>query len=397
MIKNFGVLYVGNVIDGDDIGFDGPMPFERRYPSERLTSAFDEALTLAQLSERLGFSTFWMAEHHYQHEGFECIPNIPLLSLWLAQHTTEIKFGCGFNVLPTWHPIRLAEDYAVVDKLTNGRLIFGVGRGYHERELVGMNAQTVGLADDDRRALFEEQVEILVKAFAEESWSHHGRFYDLPPAGATHRFRPVDELTLVPRPNHPVDIWQPTTSGNPRGVEFMARNGINGMIAGMPTPFAGKFAALYQEANRKFGRDLELGENLAVGFRCYLADTEKQAREALRPIYDEYSKFGAPLGVNPFSKELIALHESNGDAVPSDARIMSFDEVLESGAWFAGTAEQFIDRVGALQDELPGLEHVLINLHIPASHRENREQVERIGRDVLPHFTSVPAAVGVGA
>ncbi|ALE84068.1 LLM class flavin-dependent oxidoreductase [Pseudonocardia sp. HH130629-09] len=388
MIDDFGLLYVGNVIDGDDIGFDGPLPSERRYDSARMFSAFDEARTLARLGEAQGFTTFWMAEHHYQHEGFEVIPNIPLLSLWLAQHTERIRFGCGFNILPTWNPIRLAEDFAVVDHLTGGRLRFGVGRGYHERELVGMNPMTAGLDDDDRRALFQEQVELLITAFGEERWNHKGRFYELPPAGAVHRGLPVTDLTLVPRPDHPVEIWQPTTSGNPQGVEFMARHGIKGMIAGMPSSFTGKFATIYQQANAAAGRELELGENLAVGFRAYLADSEDQARRELRPIYDEYSKFGAPLGVNPFNDELVALHRARGLPVPDGARHMSFEQVLDSGAWFAGTAEQFLERLDGLQRELPGLRHLLVNLHIPASHAQNREQVERLGRDVLPHVLS---------
>ena len=65
-----------------------------------------------------------MAEHHFQREGYECIPNLLIMSQYLAQHTKRIKFGCGFNILPMWHPIRLAEDFAMVDILTEGRVVF---------------------------------------------------------------------------------------------------------------------------------------------------------------------------------------------------------------------------------------------------------------------------------
>ncbi len=69
-----------------------------------------------------GYDTFWMAEHHFQPEGTELIPNV----LMMAMH---LRIGCGFNIVPVWHPLRLAEDYAMADILTGGRIIFGVGRG----------------------------------------------------------------------------------------------------------------------------------------------------------------------------------------------------------------------------------------------------------------------------
>ena len=102
------------------------------------------------------------------------------LGLWLAQYTTKLKFGCGFNVLPRWHPLRLAEDFAMADILTGGRVIFGIGRGYHTREV-----ETFGAPMEDadaNRELFEEQFEIIMKAFHEASFSHQGKHYTLPPA-----------------------------------------------------------------------------------------------------------------------------------------------------------------------------------------------------------------------
>ena len=77
-----------------------------------------------------------------------------------------------------WHPLRLAEDYAQADLMTRGRTIFGVGRGYHSREV-----ETFGmpmLDQDANRELFEEQVEVLFKTFHEESFSHKSKYYKLP-------------------------------------------------------------------------------------------------------------------------------------------------------------------------------------------------------------------------
>ena len=92
-------------------------------------------MDIAQHLERLGYNEFWMAEHHFQPEGYEGIPNLLMLSLYLATQTERLRFGCGFNITPMWHPLRLAEDFAMADILTKGRVIFGVGRGYHTREV----------------------------------------------------------------------------------------------------------------------------------------------------------------------------------------------------------------------------------------------------------------------
>ena len=228
MITRFSTLYVGH-IELERCGLDGTPADERRYPNQRLAEAFDTAAALAQTADTLGYETLWLAEHHFQHEGFECIPSIPMLAVDLAHRTRRVKIGCAFNVVPTWHPLRLAEDYAVADILTNGRVVFGVGRGYHSREV-----ETFGnpmLDAEANRELFEEQVEVILKAFREESFSHRGKRYTIPP-DVPYRGYALKEITLVPRPlRRPVEVWQPIVSGGARGLEFMARHGIKGIIS----------------------------------------------------------------------------------------------------------------------------------------------------------------------
>ena len=163
MIKEFSVLYTGHVLEGDGIGFGGTPANDRSYPNERLSEAFPIALKMAKALEALDYDIFWMAEHHFQREGYECIPNLLMLSVWLAQQTQKIKLGSAFNILPMWHPIRLAEDFAMADILTRGRVRFGVGRGYHTREVEAVGAPL--LDRDANRDLFEEQVEIILKSW----------------------------------------------------------------------------------------------------------------------------------------------------------------------------------------------------------------------------------------
>src|SRR5262245_48744046 len=126
MITTFDSSYAGH-IDMENVGYGGTAVNDRSYPDEQLATAMDKAIAIAQCLDREGYDTFWMAEHHFQPEGYECLPNIVLLALHLAHVTSRVRFGCGFNITPMWHPLRLAEDYATVDYLTGGRLIFGVG------------------------------------------------------------------------------------------------------------------------------------------------------------------------------------------------------------------------------------------------------------------------------
>ena len=221
MIDKFGSLYAGHV-DLKNIGFEGTPVDERWLSDEHLATVFHKAAAIAQVMDRAGFDIIWLAEHHFQREGYECIPNILMLALHLAHLTGNVRIGCAFNITPMWHPLRLAEDYATADILTKGRVIFGIGRGYHTREVETFGAPM--LDGEANRDLFEEQVEIILKAFNEPSFSHHGRHYDIPPS-VPYRGYDLKEITLVPRPiTRPVECWQPIVSASRRGLDFMARH-----------------------------------------------------------------------------------------------------------------------------------------------------------------------------
>src|ERR1700741_1733827 len=270
MITKFDSLYAGHA-DLDNVGYGGTPINERRYSNAHLATALSKAEAMAVLMDRLGYNCFWMAEHHFQREGTEGIPNNILMGVHLAHRTKNIKIGCGFNITPMWHPLRMAEDYAVADILTGGRIVFGVGRGYHTPEV-----ETFGspLMDQEaNRELFEEQVDIIFKAFNEESFSHKGKHYTLPPE-VPYRGYQLKELTLVPRPvNMPVECWQPIVSANPRGMDFMIKHGIKGAVGGgAATMQAGPIQG-YQQAAERAGKHLKLGEDLMLGVHGIVAKT----------------------------------------------------------------------------------------------------------------------------
>ena len=281
MIKRFSTLFAGHV-DLGDMGQDATPVNERRYSNEHLASVFEKTEALARVMDDLGYDALWFAEHHFQHEGYECIPNLLMFSVHLAHITRNLRFGCGFNITPMWHPLRLAEDFAMADILTNGRVIFGVGRGYHTREVESLGGPMVDM--EANREIFEEQVEILFKAFNEESFSHQGKYYTLPP-NVPYRGYELKELTLVPRPVHrPVECWQPIVSATQRGLDFMIKHRIKGIVGGGSATMAASPIVAYRDAAQRAGLDWQLGENLAIGITFYLAETREKAIRSFAPL-----------------------------------------------------------------------------------------------------------------
>ena len=177
---------------------------------------------------------------------------------------------------------------------------------------------------DANRELFEEQFEIIMKAFNQDSFSHHGKHYTLPP-DTPYRGYQLKDLTLVPRPvNLPVETWQPIVSGNPRGLDFMAKHGIKGMMLGTSAEYIGQWVPAFQQANARHGRHLELGENLAMGLWAYIDDSREKAEKALAPLFEEHVKFAAPLGMLRYNENQmkatgpagVATHIAAGSRLP---------------------------------------------------------------------------------
>ena len=381
MIKRFGSLFAGH-IDLDDMGQDATPANERRYDNQRLVSVFDKAEVLAVAMDELGYDVFWMAEHHFQHEGYECIPNLPLFFVHLAHVTKRLRFGCGFNVTPMWHPLRLAEDFATADILTKGRCIFGVGRGYHTREVEALGG--VLMDQEGNRELFEEQVEIVLKSFREESFSHQGNNYTLPPK-VPYRGYELDSLTLVPRPvNQPVECWQPIVSASPRGLDFMAKHGIKGIVGGGSALLAEGPVVAYKEAWERNGHDLLLGENLCIGLNFHIAETQEKAIKEAAPFFEEHLKMFAPLGMVPMKPHQLDALRRRGNWQASN--IPTLERAVETGSWYCGPPEGFVDYLEVLQEKYPGLEDVNVQSSMGTPQQIMLEQLALFAKEVKPAF-----------
>ena len=392
MITKFDSLYAGHV-DMDNVGYAGTAVNDRSFSDEHLATAFDKGIAIAQLLDQLGYDTFWMAEHHFQPEGYECLPNLLLFQVHLAHLTKRIKLGCAFNIAPMWHPLRLAEDFATADILTGGRVVFGVGRGYHTREV-----ETFGnplLDQPANRELFEEQVDIIMKAFNQRSFAHHGAFYDIPPK-VPYRGYDLEEITLVPRPKHlPVECWQPIQGGTQRALDFMAKHGIKGIIGGgvaeggvMDSVMEG-----YRDALVRTGRDSEIGEDLSVGFQFYLADTEEEAMKAAGKYYEENLKMFGPLRLHRGLSEQQILDISDPKKAPS-AGLPTIEDAVKSGAFLCGPPERVIEQLKQVEERYPALERIGVSHPVGTHQAVILEQMEWFAKEVMPAFAGrVEAAV----
>ena len=398
MITKFGSLFAGHV-DFEEIGFDAPPVNERRLSDERLAGVFDKTEAIVLKMEELGYDTFWSAEHHFQPEGYECIPNLLLLYVHLAHLTKNLKFGCGFNINPMWHPLRLAEDYATVDILTGGRVIFGVGRGYHSREVDTFGVPSTATDNDANREMFEEQVEIIMKAFNEESFSYQGKHYTIPPE-VPYRGYTLKDITLVPRPRTlPVETWQPVVSASQRAMDFMAKHGIKGIIGGGAAAGGAQDQVINQwrDTLARHGRETELGTDLCIGYTIQIADTEEKAINEARSFFEENMKMFAPLGfVRGLSEEQIAA-VARGSSTARSAGLPTLEDGVKAGSWLCGPPEMVAQKIHDLQDRYPGLEQVNVGSVIGTPQRVILEQLERFGEEVMPQFKNqAKAAAGSG-
>ena len=384
MIKRFGSLYAGHVEFADgNCGFDTAAVNGRFLSDEELAAPLTTSIELAHSLEDLGFDTIWLAEHHFQREGYECLSNLLMLGVHIAQETKQIRVGCAFNVPPMWHPLRLAEDYAMADHLTDGRIRFGVGRGYHSREVEVFGAPILDQAAN--RDLFEEQLEIIFKAFNNRSFSHHGKHYDVPPK-VPYRGYELEEITLVPRPKHlPVECFQPIVSANPRGLDFMAKHGIKGIMGGGAGPGGAnpEVVKAFQEAQARAGNETELGENLIVGLDIHIGKTREEAIAQVRPYFEENAKMFAPLGFVPgLTGEQIVGFEN-----PTEALFQEFpaiEDLVDEGFYQFGSPQELIDELCALQETYPGLEEVNVQSLVSAPIAMMLEQFQWFAEEVIP-------------
>ncbi|MEC8856076.1 MAG: LLM class flavin-dependent oxidoreductase, partial [Chloroflexota bacterium] len=235
---------------------------------------------------------------------------------------------------------------------------------------------------------FEEQVEIIRKAFNKESFSHHGKYYTIPPE-VPYRGYTLKEITLVPRPRTlPVETWQPIVSASQKAMDFMAKHGIKGIIGGGAAAGGAQDKVIQQwrDTLAKHGRETELGTDLVIGYTISIGDTQEKAINQARRFFEENMKMFAPLGfVRGLSDKQIA-DLAKGSASARGAGLPTLEEGVKAGSWLCGPPDQIKEAISDLQNRYPGLEQINVGSVIGTPQSVILEQLERFGKEVMPEF-----------
>jgi alkanesulfonate monooxygenase SsuD/methylene tetrahydromethanopterin reductase-like flavin-dependent oxidoreductase (luciferase family) len=185
--------------------------FIQNLNDEKDVDVFIREASIAELAEPLGFDSIWAPEHHFT--DYHLCPNVIQLLTWLAGKTTRVKLGSMVVILP-WHdPMRVAEELAVLDHLSGGRLVFGIGRGLGQVEFTGFR-----LDMEESRTQFLEYADAIVNAFATGSMEYDGKLYKQP------------KMALRPEPLAPLTGRMYASSGSPESMEIMGRLGLGIMV-----------------------------------------------------------------------------------------------------------------------------------------------------------------------
>src|SRR6267378_4956007 len=218
----------------------GTFYFFQAAPGQRHQDIIRGELDQIVWSEELGFDEVWLTEHHFIDYGLAVDP--ATLAAAAASRTQRIRIGLAAAILPFHHPVRLAEQLALIDIISNGRLDVGLGRGNRPAEFRGYNVPV-----EESRERFDETVEVMLRAWTEDRFSHRGRFYTVP------------EARVIPKPlqrPHP-PLYQVCVSRD--GIENTALRGwpmLNSVLFGP----VGQLVAnrdIYVDTLKKSGRTPE--------------------------------------------------------------------------------------------------------------------------------------------
>lgn len=349
----------------------------------------NETREFARYADQAGFWSIWYTEHHFGHEGYELIANPVLMGADIAARTENIRIGQAANIATFWHPLRLAEDIAQLDQLSGGRVEVGLGRGLYGREALNLNTLADPRDQEQNRALFDETVEILKKAWSNDFFSHDGRFYTFPAPGvrwehplspATSEFTEdgvITKLAVTPPPHqrpHP-PLWQVIDS--PRSIQTAAEQGVQGLFWLPPISALKERFQLYKDSARAAGRSLALGEGIGLVRDVFVADTMEQAREqfeeALLTSYRWITHWRGLGNLMEADEELSAAHE------------LSY-EFLDQRNLLVGTPEHVAGKIEELREEL-NLEHLLLwTTHPGLRHEHAMRSLELFTEKVMPRF-----------
>jgi alkanesulfonate monooxygenase SsuD/methylene tetrahydromethanopterin reductase-like flavin-dependent oxidoreductase (luciferase family) len=366
-----------------------------------------ETMEIARELDEMGVWGISTIEHHMHSEGYEVGPDPGVLNAWWASQVKNAYVGALGYVMATRDPIRVAEETAILDHMTQGRSFVGLTRGYQGRWMstLGQHVDAVATVSDGsekdlkNRKIFEERVKMLIDCWTQESVSLDQPHYQAPyphdtgvvgypardciyKAGAHGEIDSdgnIQRLCVVPSPYtkpHP-PIFMPM-SGSAASIPFMAKNGFRPVYF-TPLKVLKEFSHMYVEEGKKAGIDYALGERQAIARWIHLGD-KKQFRQRIRD-YDQ---------------EMYYHHYSTFfDSLPrSDNVEENVDSMIGSGIFLGGTVSELKDQWHKIYEDLPA-EYITLIWHYAQCPKE--VMMEELGvflNEVLPELDA-PSSDGV--
>jgi alkanesulfonate monooxygenase SsuD/methylene tetrahydromethanopterin reductase-like flavin-dependent oxidoreductase (luciferase family) len=306
--------------------------------AQRRTAArvYGDEIAQAVEAERLGYDRAWFAEHHFSRYGIA--PSIHLVMANVAARTSRIRLGTAVTVLPFFHPIRAAEELAMLDLLSEGRIDWGVGRGYQRHEF---DAFGVDIAES--RSRFQEALDIVLSAWGDDPFAHEGRHWTF------------DTVDVLPKPVQEPRIPIYVAAISPDSVAWAGEHGYP-LLVDQFSSFD-RLSEAFKEYEAAYRGAGHTGEPDAVALRqVVVGRTGEEARAAAAPgllwYYRMLAKIGSPAR---HGEELPESYEayrafSALSGVTAEGNDDDFLELLFEQVAICGDAAEVSDRLTGLHE-----------------------------------------------
>lgn len=335
-------------------------------PGKPHAEMYREFMQQMEHADRVGFDVCSLIEHHFFPE-FSTSANPLAMICAAAQRTQRLRFRVALHTLPLSNPMRLAGEIAAADILTGGRLETGLGRGH------AWLFERSGVDLAESRGRFEEALEILLRAWTEERFTHQGQYY---------RFR---DLTVVPKPLQKPHPPLYTGGTSVTTYELAGRRGW-GMFLPPLLPLAAMRPSI--DAYLAAAQDAGHRPNIVYLRPVYLDDEPRRIEQDVGPALLNFLKFNASAvpGLPP-KEELIAKGYGfyASGALESLTRL-TYPEIIEQEIAYVGTPEQVAGQVRRLCEQVPITELAIVSNFGGLEHEKIIRTQELFARHVMPAF-----------
>jgi len=320
---------------------------------------FDDRMRLVEAYDRAGFYGYHVAEHHATPLGVAPSPGVWLAAI--AARTKQLRFGALVYLLPLYHPIKLLEEICMLDQMSGGRLMLGIGRGISPIEL-----RYYGLDPEATPGMYAEALEVILCGMANDTLTFEGKHY-------TYRDVPM-EMTPFQRPHPP--LWYGL--GRKEAIPWAVKNRVN--IAGnMAGPAMRSLTDAYRAAWAGQGNDPADLPLMGVGRHVVVAETDKEALEIARTGYgkwrESFLKLWKMHGVMPVMHAVFP---------------ETFEEAEAQGRAVAGTPGKVHEFLQRSIDEC-GLNYLMCRFAFGDMERDAcLNSVDLFARHVKPHLRPAP-------